>query len=70
MCVKEETVVTVLVKRIYMKNSPRSALEVYYEMPIFILKDIMENVVQSVARKNLGVPLPVVRTWNLYRGGF
>ena len=50
--ITEKTVETVLAKKYWHeKKSHCSMLEVYYKTPIFIPKDIMEDVVKSVAHK-------------------
>ena len=50
----EETFPAVLAKNPHKKLPPRSTLEVYDKMDIFIPVDIMEDVVELVAWKLLG----------------
>ena len=47
----EETIAAVLEEISSKKTPPRSTPEVYDETPIFITVDIMEDVVELVARK-------------------
>ena len=69
--IKYKTVMEVLAR----KNMPEikhhcSTLETYEETHLFILMDITEDVVESVAWKLSGIAGPVERNRNLYRVGY
>ena len=53
-----ESVTSVLVGKIHTKIPPCSTLEAYDEMPIFIPVEIMEDLVESIAPKLLGILVP------------